>query len=133
MAEVRVGRLTDLDAGGDGPLLLVVDDEASIREFLTDYASFSGYRVVACASGAEALTFLDQRAADLVLVDLRMPQADGLEVIRAIRQKAPKSQVVLMSGVGTISNAIEAIKIGARDYLEKPFDPDELQKLLDGV
>ena len=133
MAEVRIGRMTDLGSGGTSPLLLVVDDEASIREFLKDYAGFSGFRVVACSSGTEALAYLDRQAVDLALVDLRMPQIDGLEVIRAIRQKAPQCQVVLMSGVGTISTAVEAIKLGARDYLEKPFNPDTLQALLDGV
>lgn len=125
--------MTDLDPGGTSPLLLVVDDEASIREFLKDYAGFSGFRVVACGSGSEALAYDDRQAVDLALVDLRMPQIDGLEVIRAIRQKAPQCQVVLMSGVGTISTAVEAIKLGARDYLEKPFNPDTLQALLEGV
>jgi two-component system response regulator HydG len=133
MAEVRIGRLTDLGAGGGSPLLLVVDDEAPIREFLSDYAEFTGFRVTACASGREALAVLDRETVDLALVDLRMPQIDGMEVIKAIRQKAPQCQVVLMSGVGSISTAVEAIKLGARDYLEKPFDPDTLQKLLDGV
>ena len=133
MAEVRYGRMTDLGAGGPSPLLLVVDDEASIREFLKDYAGFCGYRVATCGSGGEALAYLDRKQVDLALVDLRMPGIDGLEVVRAIRQKAPHCQVVLMSGVGTISNAVEAIKLGARDYLEKPFNPDTLQALLETV
>lgn len=134
-AEVRASRLTDVGASGAtaAPLLLVVDDEPSIREFLSDYAGFSGFRVATCGSGPEALAFLERQAADLALVDLRMPQVDGLEVIRAMRHKDPHCQVVLMSGVGTIATAVEAIKLGARDYLEKPFDPVALQTLLDAV
>ena len=133
MAEVRVGRLTDLGAGGGSPLLLVVDDEASIREFLSDYATFAGFRVTACATGPEALAFVEREPVDLALVDFRMPQIDGMAVIKAIRQRAPQCQVVLMSGVGSIATAVEAIKLGARDYLEKPFNPDTLQMLFDAV
>src|SRR5688500_5456154 len=133
MAEVRFGPMTAPCAGCASPLLLVVDDAACIREVLEDYAGFCGFRVATCSSGGEALAYLDRQAVDLVLVDLRMPQIDGLEVVRVIRQKAPQCQVVLMSGVGTISNAVEAIKLGARDYLEKPFNPDTLQALLIAV
>jgi DNA-binding NtrC family response regulator len=133
MDEVRVGRLTDLDGGGSGPLLLVVDDEASVRDFLSEYAAFCGFHVATCANGREALAFVRQRHVDLALIDFKMPQLDGLEVLRTIRQQAPDSSVVLMSGVGTIATAVEAIKLGARDYLEKPFRPEALQALLEGV
>jgi DNA-binding NtrC family response regulator len=133
-AELRARRLSDTGASSSsGPLLLVVDDDASIREFLTDYAGFCGFRVESCRDGREALDLLDRQSADVALVDLRMPQIDGLEVIRLMRQKDPHCQVVLMSGVGTIGAAVEAIKLGARDYLEKPFEPAVLEALLHDI
>ena len=133
MAEVRVSRLTDLGAGGATPFLLVVDDDASTRKFLSEYAGFCGFRVATCSSGHEALAFIDRQPVDLALVDFRMPQIDGLALIRAMRQKAPHVAVVLMSGVGSIATAVEALKLGARDYLEKPFDPVALQTLLERI
>jgi len=116
------------------PLLLVVDDEPPIREYLTRCGSSSGFRVITCQDGREALDFLDKQSADMALVDLCMPHVDGLEVIRAIRQKDPHCQVVLMSGAsGRITDAVEAIKLGARDYLQKPFKMQTLQTLLTDV
>jgi DNA-binding response OmpR family regulator len=116
------------------PLLLVVDDEPPIREYLTRCGNGSGFRVVTCEDGLQALAFLDTQSADMVLVDLCMPHVDGLEVIRAIRGKDPHCQVVLMSGAsGRITDAVEAIKLGARDYLQKPFKMQTLQAVLSDV
>jgi DNA-binding NtrC family response regulator len=116
------------------PLLLVVDDEPPIREYLTRCGNGSGFRVVTCEDGLQALNFLETQSADMALVDLCMPHVDGLQVIRAIRSKDPHCQVVLMSGAsGRITDAVEAIKLGARDYLQKPFKMQTLQALLSDV
>jgi DNA-binding NtrC family response regulator len=116
------------------PLLLVVDDEPPIREYLTRCGTGSGFRVVTCEDGLQALSFLETQSADMALVDLCMPHVDGLQVIRAIRGKDPHCQVVLMSGAsGRITDAVEAIKLGARDYLQKPFKMQTLQALLSDV
>ena len=116
------------------PLLLVVDDEPPIREYLTRCGNGSGFRVITCQDGREALDFLDKQSADMAIVDLCMPNVDGLEVIRAIRRKDPHCQVVLMSGAsGRITDAVEAIKLGARDYLQKPFKLESIQTLLTDV
>src|SRR5687768_1689562 len=116
------------------PLLLVVDDEPPIRDYLTRCGNGVGFRVISCQDGREALEFLDTQSADMAIVDLCMPHVDGLEVIRAIRRKDPHCQVVLMSGAsGRITDAVEAIKLGARDYLQKPFKLESLQTLLTDV
>ena len=79
---------------------------------------------------SKRMQLLRRRAADLVLLDLRMPGITGLETLRAIRDISPQSRVVLMSGHATIDSAVEAVKLGAMDYLTKPFDLQRLRQLL---
>jgi two-component system response regulator HydG len=117
----------------DAPVLLLVDDDDCVRDLVTRFAERGGYRVVSCANGREAMAQLRQTPADLALVDLRMPDIDGIEVLRAIRDTVPTCEVVLMTGFGTIANAVEAIRLGARDYLSKPFDFERLNGLLESV
>ena len=115
------------------PVLLVVDDDPAIRRLVTSFARPLGFDVVTCNGGRDALAQLRERKANLLLVDLRMPDVDGLEVVRAVRDMDPHCQTVLVTGHATIDTAIEAIKLGARDYLTKPFDRDRLRELLTGV
>ena len=82
------------------------------------------------SSGREAIAQLQTRRADLVLVDLRMPDVGGLDVLRAIRDIDPRSQAVLMTGNASVETAVEAIKLGATDYLSKPLDFGRLEQLL---
>jgi len=117
----------------DTPVLLLVDDDEGVRHLVTRFAEGARYRVIACATGREAMAQLRRRPADLALVDLRMPGTDGIEVLRAIRESAPTCEVVLMTGFGTIASAVEAIRLGARDYLAKPFDFERLSGLLESV
>jgi DNA-binding NtrC family response regulator len=112
------------------PVLFVVDDEQGILEVVERLARRSGFDVVACAGGMEALAELSTRHADVALVDLRMPDLGGLDVIRAIRDMDPRCQTVLMSGVATVDSAVEAIKLGASDYLSKPLELSRLERLL---
>ena len=86
-----------------------------------------------CASGREAIAQLQARRADLLMVDLRMPDIGGLDVLRAIRDIDPRCQAVLMTGYATVDTAVEAIKLGATDYLSKPLDFARLEQLLAGV
>ena len=118
---------------GREPRLLLVDDEPPVREILARYARGCGFDVAACSGGRQALEHLEQHSADVALVDLRMPDLDGLQVLRTIRQKDPRCQVILMSGAGSIGDAVEAIKLGARDYFQKPFHLQALRPLLDQV
>jgi DNA-binding NtrC family response regulator len=118
---------------GREPRLLLVDDEYPVREILARYARGCGFEVDACSDGRQALEHLEANSADVALVDLRMPHLNGLEVLRTIREKDAHCQVVLMSGAGTIGDAVEAIKLGARDYFQKPFELHVFRTLLDQV
>lgn len=115
------------------PILLVVDDEVSFLDLISRFAEKAGFDVVACATGKDALERLAHHRADLAAVDLRLPDLGGIEVLRAIREADPDCQVILMSGGGTIESAVEAVKLGAVDYLTKPIDFVRLKHLLDVV
>jgi DNA-binding NtrC family response regulator len=112
------------------PVLIVVDDEQGILEVVERLARRSGFDVVACGGGMQALAELSSRPADVALVDMRMPDLGGLDVIRAIRDMDPRCQTVLMTGFATVESAVEAIKLGASDYLSKPLDLARVERLL---
>lgn len=118
---------------GQRPSLMVVDDEAGILDVVSRFARRAGFDVVTCSGGREAIGTLQARTADLVMVDLRMPDVGGLDVLRAIRETDPHCQTVLMTGYATVETAVEAIKLGAMDYLSKPIDFGRLEQLLSGV
>jgi len=118
---------------GQRPSLMVVDDEAGILDVVSRFARRAGFDVVTCSGGREAIGKLQARSADLVMVDLRMPDVGGLDVLRAIRETDPHCQTVLMTGYATVDTAVEAIKLGAMDYLSKPIDFGRLEQLLSGV
>ena len=118
---------------GQRPLLLVVDDEQGILDVVGRFARRAGFDVVACSNGQEAVSQMQVRRADLVMVDLRMPDVGGLDVLRAIRDTDPHCQAVLMTGYASVDTAVEAIKLGAMDYLSKPLDFVRLEHLLAGV
>jgi ActR/RegA family two-component response regulator len=118
---------------GQPPLLIVVDDDQGILEIVERLARRNGFEVVACAGGMQALAELSTRHVDIALVDLRMPDLGGLDVIRAIRDMDPRCQAVLMTGFATVDTAVEAIKLGALDYLSKPLDLARLERLFTDV
>src|SRR5688572_14108269 len=118
---------------GQRPMLVVVDDEQGILDVVSRFARRAGYEVVTCGGGREAITQIQARHADLAMVDLRMPDVGGLEVLRAIRDTNPQCQTVLMTGYATVDTAVEAIKLGARDYLSKPLDFGRVDQLLSDV
>jgi DNA-binding NtrC family response regulator len=113
--------------------LLVVDDDRAILMLVGSIAHAAGFDVATTTDGRDAMQLLERRPADLVLLDLRMPGTTGLDTLRAIRAITPQSRVVLMSGHGTIDSAVEAVKLGATDYLTKPFDLQRLRQLLASV
>jgi two-component system, NtrC family, response regulator AlgB len=114
--------------------LLIVDDEKNIRQSLTHFLSGCGHEVTAADSAREALDLLAEGAEfDLVLSDWRMAEMNGLELLRAIKEKYPDVVVVLMTAYGTIDNAVAAMKAGAYDFLTKPFSVDQIQHVVDRV
>ena len=115
------------------PLLVVIDDEQGILDVVSRFAQRAGYEAIACSNGRDAIAQLQTRRADLVMVDLRMPDLGGLDVLRAIREIDPRCQAVLMTGYASVETAVEAIKLGASDYLSKPLDFTRLEQLLAGV
>jgi two-component system nitrogen regulation response regulator NtrX len=106
--------------------LLVVDDERSIRDILAQVLGYEGYIVEVAASGGEALNRYRQQPFDLVLLDVKMQGIDGIDTLAQLRQLDPDARVVMISGHGTISTAVQAVKQGAFDFLEKPLDSDRL-------
>jgi DNA-binding NtrC family response regulator len=118
---------------GQQPMLVVVDDEQGILDVVSRFAKRAGFEVVTCAGGREAVAQIQANHADLAMVDLRMPDVGGLEVLRAIRETNPQCQAVLMTGYASVDTAVEAIKLGAMDYLSKPLDFGRLEQLLTGV
>ncbi|HET7298537.1 MAG TPA: response regulator, partial [Burkholderiales bacterium] len=111
--------------------ILVVDDEEivlqSCRRALGD-----GERVVdTAASGAEALKRIEEGRYDLVLLDIMMPDIDGLQVLQRVKESHPDIEVIMVTGLSQIETAVRAMKLGAFDYLPKPFDPDELALVVD--
>ena len=115
------------------PLLLVVDDEVAVLRIIERFARKAGFDVVASASGADALRALMRKPADLAMVDLRMPDVNGLDLLRQIRASVPSCEVILMTGYAAVDSAVEAIKLGAREYLTKPFDFDRLREVLTAI
>jgi two-component system response regulator HydG len=115
------------------PHLLVVDDELPVLKIIERLAASADFDVVTCASGTDALRALMQRPADLAMVDLRMPDVNGLDLLRQIRASFPGCEVILMTAHAAVDSAVEAIKLGAREYLTKPFDLDRLRRVLVGI
>jgi len=113
--------------------VLVVDDDRAILSLIGSVAVAEGFDVATAVDGTDAIQQLSGRPTDLVLVDLRMPGVTGLEVLRTIRDVDPRVRVVLMSGHATIDSAVTAVKLGATDYLTKPFDLQRLRQLLAAV
>ena len=109
------------------PGVLVVDDNPHSRESLCDAASLLGYSTVACGSGKEALDLLARRAFDVVVTDLQMPGMDGLSLVREVRARHEKTQLIMVTAHGSIGTAVEAMRFGALDYLEKPVQVDALE------
>jgi len=107
--------------------ILIVDDEQSMRELLAILLKKEGFEVLTAGSRAEAASLLGLHAVDLVLTDVRLPDGDGLEILRHVKAAAPETVVIVMTAYGTSEAAVAARKLGAFSYLFKPFDVDEVR------
>ncbi|MFN2272583.1 MAG: ATP-binding protein [Anaerolineae bacterium] len=114
--------------------VLIVDDESIIRRAMADYLADCGYETVTAGDGAEGLAKAQSEKFDIVLVDLRMPRMDGLEVISTLKNAQPELPIVVVSGTGVLTDAIEAMRQGAWDYLTKPIqDIEEIRVTVERV
>ncbi len=110
--------------------ILIIDDEEILRESCRRVLEPAGYEVRTAKAGREGLQLLDAGRVDLVLTDLKMPDIDGIEVLIRIKENWPDTQVIIMTGYGTVNTAVRAMKMGVFDYIEKPFSPDDLLALV---
>lgn len=111
---------------GESGSVLIVDDEASMRLTLSMLLRGEGFRVVEAGGVAEALRRIERESFDVVITDLKMEKEDGVELLKAVKQASPASEVIILTAYGTIRSAVEAVKLGAYHYLTKPFEPEEL-------
>ncbi len=116
-----------------GTQILIVDDERIMRDSLKGWLARDGHDVETAASGEEALEIVKKKRFDILLVDIKMEGISGLEVLRQVTESDPDVAVIMITAYGSISTAIEAMKNGARDYLLKPFDPEELGVLIEKI
>lgn len=111
--------------------ILVVDDELIVRESLIGWLKKTGYEVAGAEGGARAIEMLSERDYDLIFLDIKMPDMSGIEVLQHIRANYPASMVIMITAYGSVENAVEAMKLGANDYLMKPFEPEQLALLVE--
>src|SRR6266478_5708693 len=113
--------------------LMIVDDERAIREVCRDVAQTLGFHTSIADSAEHAYRVLESNAIDVVLLDLKLPGAGGLEALHQIRERRPDVVIIVVTGYGTVQSAVQAMKNGAYDYVTKPFSMEELRLLLERV
>ena len=106
---------------------LVVDDEEIVRSFLIDVLTDEGYQVTAVSSGDEAVKMMTKENYDLIITDIKMPGTDGMEVLRVAKARDPNQNVIVMTGYASTETAVESMKLGAADYITKPFNLDQIK------
>jgi DNA-binding NtrC family response regulator len=111
----------------DQSRILVVDDDEGVREYVDEVLTRAGLDVVTAGDGERGLEALDERSPDLVLLDLGMPDASGLDLLLRIKRSHGDLPVVMLSGQGEPANVVESIRRGASDFVGKPFEPERLQ------
>src|SRR2546430_12551366 len=113
--------------------LLIVDDDRAVREACRAVAQTLGFNPQVAESAEQAYRLLENGSADVILLDLKLPGARGLEALHAIRKTSPEALVIVVTGYGTIQSAVQAMRDGAYDYVTKPFSMEELRLLLERV
>ena len=111
--------------------ILVIDDESVICDACRLVLAEKGHAVDRCLTGKTGLLAIERSTYDLILLDMKLPDIDGTEILKIVREKAPAPCVIVMTGYSTMSNALQAMKLGAADYLAKPFTDDELVEAIE--
>lgn len=128
MAEENTEKLTRSDFR-----ILFVDDEKEILSIVEQYLSGHGYQVTVSDNGAKALVLAREKVFDIIFTDLKMPKVGGLELLRAVKETSPETEVIILTGYGTVYSAVEALKLGSYDYLQKPIEFERLKILIDRI
>jgi len=128
MAEEKTEKLTRSDFR-----ILFVDDEEEILSIVEQYLSRHGYQVTVSDNGAKALALAREKVFDIIFTDLKMPEVGGLELLRAVKETSPETEVIILTGYGTVDSAVEALKLGSYDYLQKPIEFERLKILIDRI
>jgi two-component system nitrogen regulation response regulator NtrX len=126
---VAPSALKDLDQA----TVLVVDDDDGVRRICIEMLQARGLRAVGAPSVGEGLRLFDERRPQIVLLDLRLPDGAGLDVLREMQRRSPATPVIVVSGVGSVNDAVEAMRLGAADFLEKPLGRERLDHVIDRV
>jgi len=113
--------------------ILVVEDERSMRDILTMLLESEGFVVVAASDGREGIAWIERDIFDLIITDIKMPEVDGFGVLARAKELAPDTLVIMMTAFGTMESALEAMKLGAYDYIHKPFKIDEVRLIVDNA
>jgi len=131
--EARVGTEAQSATSSNLLSLLVIDDERSIRDACREIATALGYEVSTAESAERAFRVLSEKTHDIALLDLRLPGASGMEVLHRMRESNPEMVIVVMTGYATVPSAVEAMRLGAYDYMTKPFSMEDLRNKLGRV
>lgn len=115
------------------PKILIVDDEEMLRTTMTSELEGEGYQVDNAVNGQTAIDILTSNEFDLILLDIKMPKVDGFGVLRFVKDRWPKTKVVMLKDVGDLKNAIEAKNLGAKDSISKPYDIVDLLTTVERV
>ncbi len=113
--------------------ILVVDDEEALRTVLSTELSSEGYEVSTAGDGSEAIDLVKENTYDLVLLDIKMPNVDGFEVLKYIKGGKPDIKVIMLTGFADLKNAIESKRLGAEDFVSKPYDLVDLLTTIERV
>jgi DNA-binding NtrC family response regulator len=108
--------------------VLLVDDEKEFLEIMSERMKARGMTVTTAESADEALALIEQHTFDAIVMDFQMPEMDGMKALKAIKSKKPELQIILLTGYATVEKTVEAMKIGATDFLEKPADLEALTR-----
>ncbi len=117
----------------DKSRILVADDEEALRTVLSSELTSAGYDVSTAADGDEAISNVQQKKYDLILLDIKMPKVDGFEVLKYVKKNHPDVRVIMLTGFADLKNAIESKKHGAEDFVSKPYDLVDLLTTIERV
>lgn len=125
--------ITGADVLKESKRILIVDDEENAREALSKILVHDGYDVSSAANGVEALNYLRSRDADLIITDINMPEMNGLAFLRELIRSRPESNVIMLTAYGEVESYLEAMNLGAFEYINKPIRYDDLKKVINKI